>query len=620
MLKRLLEMYWPRKAVSLYSDYDSETDTEEQDSGSKFGKIHSSIFYYITPPMFIVTIAVAGIVFNGVGILKEYFVTNVQLNGLIISVALFSFYKIFDNCIILWKIGSFLRKADALAELDHVGPEEVNRMHHLLHTRGYMLDTKHMNEIVSKAEQYGRIQFTENEARIVKSKFGYRARIQMSGVSFLGGMLVMLGLLGTFLGLLKTIDAVGDAMMTMSSMGSDPNADMGEQMSEFIASLAAPLQGMGLAFSSSLFGLSSSLLSGFLNHLAGISQNRFIEDVSRWIDEHIPKVDSKKQSSSTPEKNRKSANEDLEGWLASFIFLSNKTNQRIGRLLTEMVLAREENSNIAKYTKKAHAHQEEISIGVKEINKSIQDLSRKHDEGIAENQKATRRSEKALSTIDSSIRSLNKNTVTSIKPVIAKIFEGQKAAMSLVKKIDMNHNEISKVMSKLENNTDKMSETAGSMRSVSISLKDMIEENATSSKSGYEAIRASYDTVESAVRMQSGAFEDMVKEISETTREGYEALNNSYYSMENILKIQAENNEKSTNQIAGLKEPLETTIENQNKLISEILALKTEIENSEEEGNKISLLVNELTLLLEEMNHNSAEKFYELFSAKNKDS
>jgi hypothetical protein len=93
------------------------------------------------------------------------------------------------------------------------------------------------------------------------------------------GLLVFLGLLGTFWGLLQTIDSVGAVIAGLSVTG-DNTADFFEKLK---AGLQAPLAGMGTAFSSSLFGLAGSLILGFLALQAGQAQNRFYNELEEWL-------------------------------------------------------------------------------------------------------------------------------------------------------------------------------------------------------------------------------------------------------------------------------------------------------------------------------------------------
>jgi hypothetical protein len=96
---------------------------------------------------------------------------------------------------------------------------------------------------------------------------------------YLVGLLVFLGLLGTFWGLLETIQSVGHAIDTLDSKASD-NVQL---FSDLKASLSAPLRGMGTAFSSSLLGLSGSLILGFLELQASHAHNRFYNELEEWL-------------------------------------------------------------------------------------------------------------------------------------------------------------------------------------------------------------------------------------------------------------------------------------------------------------------------------------------------
>ena len=96
---------------------------------------------------------------------------------------------------------------------------------------------------------------------------------------YLTGLLIFLGLLGTFWGLLQTVGAVAETIQSL-------NIESGETaviFSKLKEGLAAPLAGMGVAFSSSLFGLAGSLVLGFLDLQAGQAQNMFYNDLEDWL-------------------------------------------------------------------------------------------------------------------------------------------------------------------------------------------------------------------------------------------------------------------------------------------------------------------------------------------------
>jgi hypothetical protein len=102
------------------------------------------------------------------------------------------------------------------------------------------------------------------------------------------GLLIFLGLLGTFWGLLETIGAVGQVIGGLN-VGASDFAGTFESMK---AGLQKPLKGMGTAFSSSLFGLGGSLVLGFLDIQAGHAQNRFFNDMEEWLSGVTQLIDS----------------------------------------------------------------------------------------------------------------------------------------------------------------------------------------------------------------------------------------------------------------------------------------------------------------------------------------
>lgn len=93
------------------------------------------------------------------------------------------------------------------------------------------------------------------------------------------GLLIFLGLLGTFWGLLGTVASIGDVIGGLSVEGGDAAVVFGDLK----RGLQAPMAGMGTAFSSSLFGLAGSLVLGFLDLQANQAQNRFYNDLEEWL-------------------------------------------------------------------------------------------------------------------------------------------------------------------------------------------------------------------------------------------------------------------------------------------------------------------------------------------------
>lgn len=128
---------------------------------------------------------------------------------------------------------------------------------------------------------------------------GIRGRLDESREisRYMIGLLVFLGLLGTFWGLLGTIGAVGSIIGGLDI--GDRNFDLVFQ--NLKAGLQEPLRGMGTAFSSSLFGLGGSLILGFLDIQANHAQNRFFNEMEEWLSGVTQLVDSSgKESSQRP--------------------------------------------------------------------------------------------------------------------------------------------------------------------------------------------------------------------------------------------------------------------------------------------------------------------------------
>ncbi len=95
---------------------------------------------------------------------------------------------------------------------------------------------------------------------------------------YMTGLLVFLGLLGTFWGLIETVSSVGGVIQGLKAGG-----DAGTMFDSLREGLAAPLSGMGISFSSSLFGLAGSLVLGFLDLQSSQAQNRFYTELEDWL-------------------------------------------------------------------------------------------------------------------------------------------------------------------------------------------------------------------------------------------------------------------------------------------------------------------------------------------------
>ncbi len=99
---------------------------------------------------------------------------------------------------------------------------------------------------------------------------------------YLIGLLVFLGLLGTFWGLLETVHSISGVIDSMKT-----GADTATMFDDLKSGLSAPIAGMSISFTSSLFGLAGSLILGFLDLQAGQAQNRFYSEFEEFLAGHV---------------------------------------------------------------------------------------------------------------------------------------------------------------------------------------------------------------------------------------------------------------------------------------------------------------------------------------------
>jgi hypothetical protein len=127
-------------------------------------------------------------------------------------------------------------------------------------------------------ERTGRMTITQQTMRHLLDSIATRLDEARDISRYMTGLLVFLGLLGTFWGLIETVGSVGKVIEGLKVGG-----DAGSLFDTLKEGLAAPLGGMGISFSSSLFGLAGSLILGFLDLQSSQAQNRFYTDLEDWL-------------------------------------------------------------------------------------------------------------------------------------------------------------------------------------------------------------------------------------------------------------------------------------------------------------------------------------------------
>ena len=190
--------------------------------------------------------------------ISSAFTTNPGLNGLILGVLIVGILLTFQQTVRLFREVRWINSFRAGAEVTE--PVLLAPMKALLSRSSTMaLSTSSMRSMLDSIAN--RLDESRDIAR------------------YLTGLLVFLGLLGTFWGLLETIGSIGETIQSL-----DPGTgDTSSVLDALKAGLAAPLSGMGTAFSSSLFGLSGSLVLGFLDLQAGRAQTRFYTELENWL-------------------------------------------------------------------------------------------------------------------------------------------------------------------------------------------------------------------------------------------------------------------------------------------------------------------------------------------------
>jgi hypothetical protein len=199
--------------------------------------------------------------------LADAFMGNPAVNGVILGILIAGIIYIFRQVILLdpeidW-IESFRNQQ---AGNDSPSREPAPR---LLAPMARMLG----------AQQGRRVSLSASSLQALLDGIASRLNETRETSRYLIGVLIFLGLLGTFYGLLETVRSVGDVIGALNIGASD----VARAFADLKSGLESPLHGMGTAFSASLFGLAGSLVLGFLDLQAGQAQNRFYNDLEEWL-------------------------------------------------------------------------------------------------------------------------------------------------------------------------------------------------------------------------------------------------------------------------------------------------------------------------------------------------
>ncbi len=194
------------------------------------------------------------------GLLLDAFVANPSLNGMILGVLVLGIAFIIRQIVIL-------NSEIAWVEAFQRGQPAPSASVRLLAPMASMIGNRQ-----------GRLSLSASGTRALLDTIGARLDEGREIARYLIGLLILLGLLGTFYGLMQTVGSVGDVVGRLSAGGDSTAA-----FEDLKRGLATPLSAMGTAFSSSLFGLAGSLVLGFLDLQAGQAQNRFYNELEEYL-------------------------------------------------------------------------------------------------------------------------------------------------------------------------------------------------------------------------------------------------------------------------------------------------------------------------------------------------
>ncbi len=240
----------------------AEFGSTEKTTGNYSYKLSSPMPFLWTMVLFLVIVGfIASILFRQA---QTAFMHNPGLNGLILGVLGIGIILVFSHVLSLRPEVRWFNSFRAAGSAD-----KVNRNPKLLAPMRTLIGSR-----TSSAAGISTTAF-----RSILDSIANRLDESRDVSRYLIGLLVFLGLLGTFWGLIGTIGSISSVIQSLDA-GTSGSSDVLTSLKE---GLSQPLSGMGQAFSSSLLGLSGSLILGFLDLQAGRAQNRFYTELENWL-------------------------------------------------------------------------------------------------------------------------------------------------------------------------------------------------------------------------------------------------------------------------------------------------------------------------------------------------
>lgn len=197
--------------------------------------------------------------------LLRVFMNTPILNSVIVAVLVIGIFFVMRQVISLWPEVSWLRRFQAREPgAPALDAQSIDLLAPMAAMLGERQDSFRLAPTATRALLDG-----------IASRLDERRELSR----YMIGLLIFLGLLGTFWGLLETIGAVADAIGGLQVTGGDAV----QMFAKLKQGIEGPLKGMATAFGASLFGLSGSLVLGFLELQASQAQGRFHTELEEWL-------------------------------------------------------------------------------------------------------------------------------------------------------------------------------------------------------------------------------------------------------------------------------------------------------------------------------------------------
>ena len=139
-----------------------------------------------------------------------------------------------------------------------------------------------------------------------------RINDRKSTILYFSGLMVFLGLLGAFMGLMKTVHSVSDLIGAMDLSG----AAGADSFGKMIEGMKAPLNGMSVGFSSSLFGLMTSMVLGALERCMTSAMKTLRNEFEHWLSNLAQLESGQSEAAASPSRDFGSVRRAIEAGAA----------------------------------------------------------------------------------------------------------------------------------------------------------------------------------------------------------------------------------------------------------------------------------------------------------------